>query len=79
MDLNEFKEKLKRYNYQDIIVTDHAILQASVRGVDLSEVKKNILNPIRLVYVRKQDAKKPNEEKYDCYFAYSKIYIIDTS
>lgn len=72
MDLAELKEKLSKYKKSDIIVTEHAELQAFVRGVDIEEVKENIINPTKLVYVRKQDAKYNGEEKYDCYFAYSK-------
>ena len=35
-------------------------------------VKENIINPIRLLYAIKQEANKPHEEKYNCYFAFSK-------
>jgi hypothetical protein len=72
MDLNKLKEKLSLYKKQDIVITHHAKLQAFIRGVDLEEVKENIVNPIRLVYAQKQEGKYKGEEKYDCYFAYSK-------
>ena len=72
MNLEELKEKLKKYQRKDIIITDHAEMQAIFREVELSEVKNNIINPDKLVYVEKQKAKNPNEEKYACYFAYSK-------
>ena len=39
---------------------------------NLEEVKENIINPSRLVYAKKQETQKQGEEKYDCYFAYSK-------
>jgi hypothetical protein len=72
MEIEELKEKLKEYKKSDIIITEHAELQAFTRDVDLEEVKKNILNPIKLVYTKKQETKYKNQEKYDCYFAYSK-------
>ena len=40
MDLKELKEKLKGYKKSEIIITDHAELQAFTRYVDLEEVKK---------------------------------------
>lgn len=72
MDLDKLKEKLSKYRKSDIIITDHADLQAFTRDVDLDEVKGNIVNPTRLVHVKKQEAKYMGEYKYDCYFAYSK-------
>ena len=72
MELEKLKEKLRKYKKEDIIITDHAELQAFTRDVDLEEVKKNVINPTRLVYAKKQEAKHKKEEKYDCYFAYSK-------
>jgi hypothetical protein len=56
MNLNELKNKFKNYKKQDIIITSHAELQASVRGVGLDDVKENITNPKRLVYAKKQEA-----------------------
>ena len=72
MELAKLKEKLTKYKKSDIIITAHAELQAFVRDVDLEEVKENVINPIKLVYAKKQEAKCKDEEKYDCYFAYSK-------
>ncbi len=72
MGLNKLKEKLRVYRKEDIIITKHAELQAFTRNIDLDEIKENIINPIRLVYAKKQEAQKKDEEKYDCYFAYSK-------
>jgi hypothetical protein len=80
MDLKELKEKLRKYKKEDIIITEHAKIQAYAREVDLEEVKTNILNPERLVYAKEQESQNSQEEKYDCYFAYSKTlchrYII---
>ncbi len=72
MNLNELKEKLKTYRKEDIILTEHAEFQAFVRKIDIEEVKENIPNPIKLVYIKQQISRNKNEEKYDCYFAYSK-------
>jgi len=70
----ELQEKLKRYRKEDIIITNHAELQAFVREINLEEVKQNIINPQKLVYAEKQESLKKDEEKYDCYFAYSKQF-----
>ena len=64
-------DKLKNYDKNHIIITPHAQKQAIFRSIDLDEVKDNILDPKRLAFAGKQDAVKPNEEKFDCYFAYS--------
>jgi hypothetical protein len=72
MNLEELKKKLKNYNIKDIIITEHANIQAMIREVNIEEVKNNITSPTRLVYAMKQEAEKKEEEKYDCYFAYSK-------
>ncbi len=71
MNLEELKRKLKSYKKEEIIITKHAELQALIREVDLEEVKDNIINPEKLVYAQKQASFK-DEQKYDCYFAYSK-------
>ena len=63
--------KLRIYTKEDIIFTDHALKQAIFRGIDLEEVKENIINPKRLVFAKRQKADKEGEDKYDCYFGYS--------
>ena len=68
MDIEDLKRRLRKYKKEDIIITNHAEIQAYVREIGLEEVKANILNPEKLVYVREED----KNEKYDCYFAYSK-------
>jgi hypothetical protein len=72
MDLEELKKKFRSYDKKDIIITKHAEIQAFVRKIELNDVKENITNPEKLVYTQKQKALKSYEEKYDCYFAYSK-------
>lgn len=71
MNLEEFKNKLKRYKRSDIIITEHADLQAFSRSIDIEEIKENIINPIKLVYYNEQEAENPNEEKYKCFFEYT--------
>jgi|GEM_PF-6271180 len=48
MDINKLKEKLKEYSKKDIITTNHAKIQAFVRGIDIEEVKENIAGKISL-------------------------------
>jgi len=72
MEVEELKAKLKRYSEKDIIVTPHAEIQATVREVKIEEVKNNIMNPEKLVFVEEQEAIRPDEKKLNCYFAYSK-------
>jgi len=72
MNLIILKEKLREYKKHDIIITKHAELQAFVREINLEEVKENIVNPEKLVYFKQQETENKDEEKYDCYFAYSK-------
>lgn len=74
------KEKLVRYKREQIIITNHAVEQAIFRGINIEEIKENIINPQRLSFAERQIAENENEEKYDCYFSYSKTqchrYII---
>jgi len=74
MNLENFKRKLSKYEKKDIIFTSHAEIRALGRGIDLEEVKENIIIPKRLVYIQEQSSNKLNEEKYECYFSYSKTY-----
>ena len=75
VDLEKLKDKLRSHKAGDIIITKHAGLQAIMRQIDFEEVKRNILNPDKLIYAEKQNSKKFNEEKYDCYFAYSSDFV----
>lgn len=74
MELEELKERLKSYKKSDIIFTKHAEIRALGRGIDLEEVKENIVNPTKLVYAKEQKAEHKNELKYGCYFNYSKDF-----
>lgn len=69
---NILKNKLKKYNKENIIITSHAKEQALFRNISLEEVRENIINPERLEFAGKQESKIKGEEKYDCYFGYSK-------
>jgi len=64
--------KLKKHRKDDIIITNHAREQAIFRGISLDEVKENIINPKRLYFAEQQKAENSAEEKYNCYFGYSK-------
>jgi len=78
--LNINSSVFRKFREEDIVITDHALRQALFRSISLDEVRENIINPRRLVFARKQKARRETEEKYDCYFAYSKTqcqrYII---
>ena len=64
-------QKLSKYKRRQIIITDHALKQALFRNIEISEIKENIINPKRLYFAGKQESNE-KEEKYDCYFSYSK-------
>jgi putative IMPACT (imprinted ancient) family translation regulator len=72
--------KLKKFRREDIIITDHALGQAVVRGLDSNEIKENTLNHVRLEYAILQEAENAGEEKFDCFFSYGEMmchrYII---
>jgi hypothetical protein len=72
MDLVKFKQKLENYSFSQIYFTEHSRIQGIVREIHLNEVKKNLLSPFRLVYVKQQSSRNIHEKKYNCYFAYSK-------
>ncbi len=69
---DEVIKRLKSFTKAEIIITDHAKRQAIFRSIDLDEVKENIINPKQLSFARKAVAEKEGEEKFDCYFGYSK-------
>jgi len=70
--LDEFKKKLSRYSEKDVIFTKHAKIRLLQRNISLDEVKRNILNPKHLLFAKGQKAKRGREQKYDCYFIFSK-------
>lgn len=72
--VSDLKEKLKRYHREHILFTTHAYEQVVFRGLNMDEIKENIINPKRLAYARQQLAQYLNEEKYDCYFGYTLMY-----
>ena len=71
MNLEEFKNRLRKYQKKDIVVTEHADLQAFLRRINLEEVKANLLDPVKLVHFNKEETENPNEEIYECFFEYS--------
>jgi len=72
MNLEEFKDKLRKYKNSDILITDHADMQAFSRRIDINEVKNNILHPDKLVYFNKQEFGNAKDDRYECFFEYSK-------
>jgi len=68
------KEKLKKYKREDVIISkEHGHIRAAFRQISHDEIKDNIVNPKRLALAIKQQAKYPNEEKFDCYFDYGEF------
>jgi len=83
MNIEELKNKLRKYEKNDIIVSEHAVMRADFRNTSIEEVKENICNPEKLVYFQEKQAKGSGEKKYECYFTYNKLlhhkYIIVTN
>jgi len=65
-------QKLTSFSKNDIIISKHAMIRIKQRQIDIAEIKENIINPKRLRYAIKQTSHNKWEEKYDCYFDYSK-------
>jgi hypothetical protein len=65
-------EKLKLFSKEDIIISHHTRIRLCQRQISEQEIVENIINPRRLEYAVKEEAKNPGEEKFDCYFGYSK-------
>jgi hypothetical protein len=74
--MDDFKDylfkKLKLYSEEDIVFSDHALIRMVQRQIDKSEVIENILNPVRLEFAVREKSASSSEEKFDCYFGYSK-------
>lgn len=74
MDLVEsLKERFKKYKKEEVIISSHAYIRAVARQINLDEVRENIINPTRLYHAEKQAARHAWEEKYNCYFGYTKM------
>ncbi len=69
---NQLIKKLTSYSKKDIIISKHAMIRIKQRQIDAEEIKENIINPKRLKYAIKQYSQSQGEEKYDCYFDYTK-------
>ncbi len=63
MELEPFKARLRRT--ARIVFSEHALLRAEERKIDLKEIEQNIRDPERLIHVREED------ERFTCWFAYS--------
>ncbi|MFH1682365.1 MAG: DUF4258 domain-containing protein [Candidatus Woesearchaeota archaeon] len=64
--------KLKSYHKDQVIISEHARIRLIQRQIDPKEIIENIINPKRLDFAIKEEASSPDEEKFDCYFGYSK-------
>lgn len=65
------KKRLKEFRKEDIIITDHALVRIIQRQISEKEIIENLINPERL-YVAIKEESSNKEEKFDCYFNYSK-------
>lgn len=66
------KEKLKAFTKKDIIFTYHVKIRMLQRQLTEEEVVENIINPKRLTIAIREETLHKGEEKFSCYFAYSK-------
>tara|TARA_B100000315_G_scaffold230260_1_gene240519 strand:- start:160 stop:507 length:348 start_codon:yes stop_codon:yes gene_type:complete len=64
--------RLKKFDKKDIIFTDHSLIRIRQRQLDKDEIIENIINPRRLSYAIREKSASKAEEKFDCYFGYSK-------
>jgi len=64
--------KLSTFKKEDVILTDHTRIRIIQRQLKVEDIIENIINPKRLEYAIKDKAESPNEEKFDCYFGFSK-------
>jgi len=64
--------RLKPFKRGDVIITYHALIRLAQRQVSEAEIVENVINPKRLEYAVKEAAASEGEEKFDCYFAYSR-------
>ena len=67
-------EKLKKYTKDDIIMSTHGIKQTIIRPVSVEDITENLLNPKRLSYAFEEQAERAGEEKFLCYFRYSRRF-----
>jgi hypothetical protein len=74
VDLESLKSRLRVFKKEEIILSNHALIRAKFRKIDIEEIKSNIINPTKLVYAEQQKTENKGEEKYNCYFAYSKDF-----
>lgn len=66
------QEKLRHYKKKDVILTDHVLLRMHQRQITVEEVVENIINPKRLSIAIREESRSKDEEKFSCYFGYSK-------
>jgi len=65
-------KRLKSFKREDVIISYHAMIRLAQRQISDEEIIENVINPKRLEYAIKEKSAAPDEEKFDCYFGYSK-------
>ena len=65
-------KRLKKFTKKDIVITKHALIRIKQRQINEEEIIENIINPKRLKYAVKEEARLKGEDKFDCYFGYTK-------
>lgn len=72
VDLESFKKKIAEFKKEDIIIKSHAIIRLLQRQMNEDEIKQNVIDPFRLFHVIQEPSDYPDEEKFICYFKYSR-------
>jgi len=65
-------KRLRSFCRSDVVISDHARIRLLQRQISEDEIIENVINPTRLRYAIPEKAEHQGEEKFDCYFEYSK-------
>ena len=63
-------QRLRLMKREEIEVSEYAKRRAAFRQIDLEDVYDNLLNPVRLQWVQRQEVN--GEERFNCYFVYKR-------
>lgn len=66
----QIRKKLQSLEKEDVILTEYALRAAGKRQIDMSKVMDDILHPVRLIRVERQEI--DGEERFKCYSEFSK-------
>ncbi len=72
MDIQEMKNKLRQYEEENLILSDHVILRCQQRGISIENLKEQILNPENLIGLIEQESRYLQEKKFKLVFDISK-------